>query len=51
MAISLSESVLFIGGYDFNRYEEQEFLWFDVIDDDWSIGLTSVQINEESITL
>lgn len=47
----MNDLTLTVGGYDQGKYSNEEVSWFDIFDDEWSIGLNFVQVNEDLVRL
>jgi len=40
---------LTIGGFDKDKYSNGEMTWFEIGEDEWSIGLDSISVNEDQV--
>jgi hypothetical protein len=38
-----------IGGFDQEKYSSGKMAWIDIAEDEWSIGLNSVTVNEDLV--
>ena len=49
VSLALNDSTLTIGGFDKDKYSNGEMTWFEIGEDEWSIGLDSISVNEDQV--